>query len=624
MATSTIQISQLTLATPVAADSVAGANAGGQARRYTVGSLGTAHTHAFSTVPGLQTALDGKASVASTNLLRVETLNGLNGAVTIAAGSGVTVATQGSKITISASGGGGGGGDVSSVNGQTGVVVLTNTSLSAAASTHTHDASDVTSGTFDIARLPTHTHSIAQVSGLQVELDGKASSTHASQHRTGGSDVVLPVVASATITASANNYSPPTGDIIRLTSTATGTAVITGLSGGFSGAVRVLANVGTNAIQLAHANTNSGSTNRFVISGGADLTLDGGAQASAWYDATSDVWRVSVPAATAAGGGIVSVNGITATAITLTSASVSAASAVHTHTTSEVTGLDERIVDQATNATVVRSLNGLTGVVVITHTSVSAAATSHTHAASQIFLDLWSGGPSPLDERSQQFLGDIDEEGLAYAVGESGGISPEDVIGIDTRIATQATNAAVVRTLGGLTGTITLTGVNLTVATAAGEITLTAGGGGGIVEINGQTATAVTLSAASVTAASTSHMETHRAGGSDEYLPLVTAVSITASVNDYSLPTGDVFRISHNTTNTVNITGLATAAEGSSRLLVNVSTGSSSSYTLKHADTNSTAVSRFLVPWAGDYVISPNGGAALVLYDSTDQRWRVV
>lgn len=325
--------------------------------------------------------------------------------ITIAAGANVTVSTAGSTITIAA--GGGGVGNVESVNGQTGVVSIS--------------AIDVTA----------------------------AAATHASQHRTGGADVLLPVVTSATITASANNYSPPTGDIIRLTSTATSTAVITGLSGGSAGVVRVLANVGTNSLTLAHASSDSDSTNRFSISGAADLTLAAGAQAAAWYDDTSDVWRVS-------GGG--------------------------------------------------------------------------------------SGG----------------------------------------------------------------------------------GSSGGIVSVNGQTATAVTLSASDVTAASTSHSTTHRAGGSDELLPLVTAVSLTASVNNYSLPTGDVFRLSHSNTTTVNITGLATAVDGSARLLLNVSTGASSSYTIKHADTNSTAVSQFAVPWAGDYVISPNGGAALVLYDATDSRWRVV
>jgi len=113
------------------------------------------------------------ATPGATNVSRVVSLNGLTGTLTIAAGSNVTVSTAGSTITIAA--GGGGSGDVASVNGLTGVVVLTRTSVSAAAAVHTHAASDITSGTLDIARVPTHTHTIAQVSGLQTELDGKAA-----------------------------------------------------------------------------------------------------------------------------------------------------------------------------------------------------------------------------------------------------------------------------------------------------------------------------------------------------------------------------------------------------------------------------------------------------------------
>ena len=503
-----------------------------------VSAASAVHGHVISDVTGLQASLDSKASAASTNLTRVTTLNGLNGAITIAAGSNVTVATQGATITIDAA-----ADAVSSVNGSKGAVVLTSQSVSAASAVHTHVSSSITdfaaavttanivrslngitgavaiSHTSVSAAAASHTHTIAQVDGLQSALDGKASAaatnvtrvvslggvtgeitltgvnltvataagsitltapagggggdvasvngltgtvvlthtsvsaasaSHAAQHMAGGTDLVLPVVTSATITASANNYSPPTGDILRLSSS-TAVAVVSGLAGGSSGAVRLLVNVSTNTIRLAHASSDSGATNRFSVAGGADLDLAEGESASAFYDATSERWRVS---------------------------------------------------------------------------------------------------------------------------GGAGG--------------------------GGSTAT------------------------GGIVSINGYTATAVTLTSGDVTAASTSHMTTHRAGGSDELLPLVTSVSLTASVNDYSLPTGDIFRLSHTGTNTVNITGLATAVDGSSRLLINVSTGASSSYTIKHQNTNSTAASRVMVPWAGDYIISPNGGAALVIYDNTDSRWRVV
>lgn len=58
-----------------------------------------------------------------------------------------------------------------------------------ATKTHNHSASNITSGTLAIARIPTgtsstqvalgnHTHTIADVTNLQTELDGKADATH--------------------------------------------------------------------------------------------------------------------------------------------------------------------------------------------------------------------------------------------------------------------------------------------------------------------------------------------------------------------------------------------------------------------------------------------------------------
>jgi hypothetical protein len=165
------------------------------------------------------------------------------------------------------------------------------------------------------------------------------------------------------------------------------------------------------------------------------------------------------------------------------------------------------------------------------------------------------------------------------------------VNGLTGNVILDATSVSAVASINSLSGTLTIAGGdNVTVTTAGSTITIAAGGGGG--------------------------------GGGD---PVLTSVSITASVNDYTLPTGDIFRIQNTAaTGTVNITGLATANGGAAKLLVNVSTHTSCSYTLKHADTNSTAVSRLLVPWEGDYVLSPKGGAALVVYDDTDERWRVV
>jgi hypothetical protein len=259
---------------------------------------------------------------------------------------------------------------------------------------------------------------------------------------------------------------------------------------------------------------------------------------------------------------------------------------------------------------VVSSVNGETGNVVLDATSVSAVASVNALSGT---ISISAGDNITVSTAGSSITISAAPGGVVSVNGATGAVS------------LTTADLTAVSSVNQLSGTITIAaGDNVTVSTAGSTITIQAGGGGGAVDsVNGSTGTIV-LSAADVTAASSTHASQHQTGGSDVLLPIVTAVSITASVNDYSLPVGDIFRISQTSTNTLNITGLATAVDGAARLLVNVSTGASSSFTLKHADTNSTAVSRLLVPWAGDYVLSPNGGAALVIYDNTDSRWRVV
>jgi phage-related tail fiber protein len=118
-----------------------------------------------------------------------------------------------------------------------------------------------------------------------------AASTHASTHRTGGSDAVTNVVQSpAQITiATTNNYAPAAGDIIRLSSSAA--ATITGIAAGASGDTRVLINVGSFSITLAHQ-TASTAANQFLVSFGADYILSANAAVVIVYDATTTKWRV--------------------------------------------------------------------------------------------------------------------------------------------------------------------------------------------------------------------------------------------------------------------------------------------------------------------------------------------
>lgn len=158
--------------------------------------------------------------------------------------------------------------NVVSVNGKTGVVSLVVNDLTAAASVHGHVAADVSDLT-----------TVANV----VSVNGQTGVVTV----TGG--VTAASVTTKALTVNENDYDAGVADIVRLTPSANVT--LTGLAGGSDGVVRVLYNVGTHVVTLATGNTNSVETNRFsIVSGNA--VLSEGDSASAWYDGTSQRWRV--------------------------------------------------------------------------------------------------------------------------------------------------------------------------------------------------------------------------------------------------------------------------------------------------------------------------------------------
>lgn len=348
---------------------------------------------------------------------------------------------------------------------------------------------------------------------------------------------------------------------------------------------------------------------------------------------TAAVLDFVLPAGGGGGGAVDSVNGQTGVVV-LTSTGVSAASAVHTHAIADVTGLQSALDGKqasgsyaaashthatsditgfaaaAASASPVQSVAGRTGTITLAVADVANAVSgsdsrlsdartplAHTHAASDVTSGTFDIARIPTV--SYTALSNVP---TAFAPSAH----THDASAIASGTINAARLPANVATLNGLSGTLTIAaGDNVTVSTSGSSITIAAGGGGG----GGTPST---------------HAPSHQVGGSDELLPVVTAVSLTASVNNYTLPTASVLRLSHGGTSTVEITGLSTAADGAARLFLNVSTAASATYTLKHQDTNSTAVSQIVVPWAGDYILSPNGGAALLMYDTTDSRWRVV
>lgn len=101
-----------------------------------------------------------------------------------------------------------------------------------------------------------------------------------------------------------------------------------------------------------------------------------------------------------------------------------------------------------------------------------------------------------------------------------------------------------------------------------------------------------------------------------------TALAANTTVTGYNPGSGDIFRLAVTGSTGVVIQDMGvTGVAGESRLLINV--GATAPITLNHA-TGPNANARFAVPWAGNYVLSANGGAAMIVYDATSTVWRVV
>jgi len=94
--------------------------------------------------------------------------------------------------------------------------------------------------------------------------------------------------------------------------------------------------------------------------------------------------------------------------------------------------------------------------------------------------------------------------------------------------------------------------------------------------------------------------------------------AISGTVNDWNPGSvADVIRASG--ISSARINGLVDNYGADAVLLYNV--GSSGNITLTHA--SGTTNNQFLVPWLGDYVLDPNGGAALIVRDKVDNKWRI-
>jgi hypothetical protein len=209
------------------------------------------------------------------------------------------------------------------------------------------------------------------------------------------------------------------------------------------------------------------------------------------------------------------------------------------------------------------------------------------------------------------------------------GVTGADILPI---VQGGVTKRALVSSLGGIgatgpTGAAGAAGVGSTGPTGtAGSVGATGATGAAGLSVTGPTGAqgaASTVTGPTGIVGSTGASVTGPTGAS--YTNVVTTPSVltaNTTVTGYNPGTGDIYRLAVTGSTGVVIRDLGiTGLDGDAKLLVNV--GATAPITLNHA-TGPNANARFAVPWAGNYVLDANGGAALIVYDSTSQVWRVV
>ena len=214
---------------------------------------------------------------------------------------------------------------------------------------------------------------------------------------------------------------------------------------------------------------------------------------------------------------------------------------------------------------------------------------------------------------------------LALATGVTGA----DILPI---VQGGVTKRALVSSLGGIgatgpTGAAGAAGVGSTGPTGtAGSVGATGATGAAGLSVTGPTGAqgaASTVTGPTGSVGSTGASVTGPTGAS--YTNVVVTPSVltaNTTVTGYNPGSGDIYRLAVTGSTGVVIRDLGiTGINGDAKLLINV--GATAPITLAHA-TGPNANARFAVPWSGNYVLDANGGAALIVYDSTSQVWRVV
>jgi hypothetical protein len=256
-------------------------------------------------------------------------------------------------------------GGVTSVNGETGAVVLDATDVGAAAASHNHAASAITSGTFDAARIP-------DISATYVPISSKGANNGVASLNSSGK---------VPLTQLPEEFSG--GDTVTSVNGQVGDVTLDATDVGASASGHTHTGLGVSSV-----NGDTGDVTLFAADVGAIPTSAAGAASGvATLDSGGDVPLAqlgNVPAAP-----VTSVNGDTGVVV-LTASDVSAIPVSEKGANNGVAtlGSDGLVptsqLPTASGGDSVSSVNGEIGVVVLDAADVGAAAASHTHGAADI------------------------------------------------------------------------------------------------------------------------------------------------------------------------------------------------------------------------------------------------
>ena len=191
-----------------------------------------------------------------------------------------------------------------------------------------------------------------------------------------------------------------------------------------------------------------------------------------------------------------------------------------------------------------------------------------------------------------------------------------------SNVFTVSSNTAVLESLGGTTINSAL--VASKTLTVTGAIT-----GSNTFALTGAATFSANVSVANnLTVSNTVYAKAVLFSETDAVVATVMAAPAQNDRHNFSitgLADASVLRINPNTMN-VELTGLVapTNLTVGAKVLYLQNTGGTYKITLKHADTDSTDVNRFVGVTTRDVIIPPNGGAVTLLYTTAEQRWRIL